>query len=518
MHRSILTSFADIGVCDSEKTVSIKNELLKTGINRIVLLDHNLVPVSERLVFIDNADNASLNISLNKSHFSPREEVKMEVTDDKNIPSKTQMNLSVAVIDKSSIPSSGETQNIKSYLLIDSELKGYIANPAGYFVDEPTISSVQKLNLLMLTHGWSNYIWNSLSEKEEMPHFETKLGLTLSGTLKNYYQTKRLNDGKVMLSVSSRDNEFMNFTETDSLGHYSFKNVQFYDSATVIVQGTNRKNRTNTTITLNNLRFASPGLTAAEMMMNRNFSGIPGPLMQRRFQNELALKEFFPDRYTHLLEEINIVAEKPLEENTGRVRIYSEPNYTIELTDNAYAYPDIIEYLKGRVPGGFGGVYLIDGIEITGIDSMFNPVTSIPMESIEKVEILKHAAAAIFGMRGRDGAVNIILKKGAEYAPSPTIMKGTLVTRINGFSDYKEFYSPKYTSENIHSEIPDKRITLFWDPSFNLNKGKAEISFFTCDDVSDYKVFIEGITEDGTICLGETEFKVNEKEKASDAF
>ena len=518
MHRGILTSYTDLGSCETEKTVSIKNELLKTGINRMVVLDQNLVPLSERLVFIDNSDCATLDISLNNSHFVPREEVEIEVIGNKNISLKEQVNLSVTVVDKSSFPSTGVSQNIKSYLLVDSELKGYIANPAGYFVDEPTVSSAQKLNLLMLTQGWSNYIWNSLSEKEKTPDFETKLGITLSGTLKNYYQTKRLNDGNVMLSVSSSDTEFMNFTPSDSLGRYTFKNVQFYDSATVIVQGTNRKNKTNTTVTLNNFQFASPRITPGEITMMRNFSDMSVSLLQRKYENDLELKEFFPDRYVHLLGEINVIAEKPEEENKGRIQIYSEPTYTIEMVDNAYAYPDIIQYLKGRVPGGFGGIYLIDGIEITGIDSMFNPITSIPMEMIERVEIIKRAQAAIFGMRGRDGAVNIILKRGGEYAPSPSTLKGTLARRIQGFSSYREFFSPKYTSENIHSEIPDKRTTLYWNPSVSLNRGKANLSFYTCDNASDYKIYIEGISEKGTICLGEADLTVKEKDRKKDDF
>ncbi|WP_167610093.1 TonB-dependent receptor [Maribellus sediminis] len=518
MHRGILTSYTDVGSCETEKTVSIKNELLKTGINRIIVLDQNLVPLSERLVFIDNSDCAALDISLNNSHFVPREEVEIEVIGNKKISLQEQVNLSVTVIDESSFPTTGVTQNIKSYLLLDSELRGYIANPAGYFIDEPTVSSAQKLNLLMLTHGWSNYIWNSLAEKEKTPDFETRLGLTLSGTLKNYYQSKRLNDGNVMLSVSSSENKFMQFTPSDSLGRYTFKNVQFYDSATVIVQGTNRKNKTNTTVTLNNFQFASPGITPAEITMMRNLSDMPVSLLQRKYENDLELKEFFPDRYAHLIGEINVIADKPKEENKGRIQIYSEPTYTIEMVDNAYAYPDIIEYLKGRVPGGFGGIYLIDGIEITGIDSMFNPVTSIPMEMIERVEILKRAQAAIFGMQGAHGAVNIILKRGGEYAPSPNTLKGTLARRIQGFSSYREFYSPKYTSENIHSEIPDKRTTLYWNPSVSLNHGKASISFFTCDNISDYKIYIEGISENGTICLGEAEFTVNEKDRNSNDF
>lgn len=512
LHRSKLTSFTEVGPGKTNTTVHIKNELLKTGINRVVLLNKNFEPVSERLIFIDKADDVPLKISLNQLQFNPREKVTLEIERDKNTGRNEIANLSFTVIDKNSIPASGVTQNIKSYLLVDSELKGYIPNPAGYFINDAQIPSAKKLDLLMMTHGWSNYIWNSLTQMEKIPEFETRLGLNFTGTLKNYYETKKLSGSEVILGVYSGENEFINSTRTDSLGIYSFKNVQFYDSATVFLQGKNQKDKPNTTITLDSIYFTSPETTPAELTMAEHFTQIPVSLLRTKYFNETKLKEFFPDRDPRFIEEVMVIAGKPEEEkNQGRIRIYTDPTYTVELKENAYAYPNIYEYLAGRIPGKIKGILLIDGIEVPSLGS-FTPedfVKSIPMETIERVEILKHAAGAFYGMQGRDGAINIILKKGGEYTPPPDILKGTIVKRIKGFSSYREFYSPKYTSENIHSEIPDYRTTLYWNPSLKLENAKTSLSFFTCDNVSDYKILVEGITESGTICLGEADFKVN---------
>lgn len=83
--------------------------------------------------------------------------------------------------------------------------------------------------------------------------------------------------------------------------------------------------------------------------------------------------------------------------------------------------------------------------------------------------------------------------------------------RIVGFAFYQEFYTPKYTPENILSERPDRRITLYWNPDIKTEEGQAEVSFFTSDEVSRYRVVVEGITNAGEICLGSSEIEVTSR-------
>ena len=39
--------------------------------------------------------------------------------------------------------------------------------------------------------------------------------------------------------------------------------------------------------------------------------------------------------------------------------------------------------------------------------------------------------------------------------------------------------------------------------------GEQEIYFNACDNVSRYKVIVEGISETGKVCMGEAKFEVN---------
>jgi len=51
---------------------------------------------------------------------------------------------------------------------------------------------------------------------------------------------------------------------------------------------------------------------------------------------------------------------------------------------------------------------------------------------------------------------------------------------------------------------------LFWNPRLSFEDGKANIDFFTSDEQTQYVVTVEGITKNGKICFGTTNFKVSQ--------
>ena len=132
------------------------------------------------------------------------------------------------------------------------------------------------------------------------------------------------------------------------------------------------------------------------------------------------------------------------------------------------------------------------------------------MTSIDKIEILKGPEAAVFGSRGANGVVSVFTKRGGYVEDIQEGVPGTVMEKIKGFEPFREFYSPEYTDENVLSEAPDYRTTLYWNPELILSNGEAEVSFFTCDNLSRYQIFVEGITNQGRICLGAAEFSVSE--------
>ena len=160
--------------------------------------------------------------------------------------------------------------------------------------------------------------------------------------------------------------------------------------------------------------------------------------------------------------------------------------------------------------GGEGGV---TDSNITSGDATIELIQSIPMSTIDKVEILRGNSAAIFGSRAANGVIAIYTKKGAAPVDTKDYITKIITKRVFGFSTCREFYSPQYTPENIDSPMPDHRTTLYWNPNITIENDKAEFSFFTADDLSYYRIIVEGITDNGRICLGSAKFAVNRRDE-----
>ena len=116
----------------------------------LVLFDDRFHPVSERLVFIHNQDQAIITYNTDKNNYARRSLVKnsVMVTDRDSLPSTGNFSVSVTSNREVALDS---TVNILTQLLLTSDLRGSIENPAYYFYNTP--QSQIALDLLMCTQG-----------------------------------------------------------------------------------------------------------------------------------------------------------------------------------------------------------------------------------------------------------------------------------------------------------------------------------------------------------------------------
>jgi CRP-like cAMP-binding protein len=79
-----------------------------------------------------------------------------------------------------------------------------------------------------------------------------------------------------------------------------------------------------------------------------------------------------------------------------------------------------------------------------------------------------------------------------------------------GCQDQYNFYSPDFSTAVLkNSRIPDFRNTLLWKPDLQTRKdGKAEVTFFTSDEISDFTIVVEGITPDGKTGYSSASFSI----------
>lgn len=526
IHRGIETFFLECKASQINKNIKVKTGSFKDGINRVILLNSKLEPLSERLIFLNPESDFNLDLMLNQTQFKTREKVTVQINTNLYI-TQENANLSIAVVNENALNAEGNIQNIKSYLLIDSELSGSIPSPADFFINNKTISSQTKLDYLMLTNGWKNYIWTNL-KKEDIPiEFEPQIGVSFQGKVLHPLNKKPFKNSKVILSVKSDKSADPYSTISDEKGNFEFKDIQFTGNTSIFLQGKDHKDRTKTYLELDSFSYNAPINIEKTKLLNY-FSDIPLSFYRLNYFNNRALREFYPTYNTKVLEQIEVKAKKP-EEPDGHNRVYGKASASKKVTESYFAYENVFEYLKGRFAGVSVrmsvGAFTEYSVHIRGANSINVPskamilvdgmqadtkdIKHIPMSQIDKVEVLKGPDAAIYGVRGANGVVSILTKKFENIDPNSIIVPGTIVKQIKGFAPFREFYSPKYTLKNIESDAPDVRTTLYWNPNVSVVNGKAKISFFTCDNIARYRIFVEGVSESGKIYLGGGEFEIS---------
>ncbi len=518
MYNGLVEFYKQFRVDNINRPFRFNQKMFPGGINRLLLLNSEMQPVSERLVFSDNYPVNNLVVKTDSNSYSTRSDINLYITNQDGISAKDISDLSVAVVDENAVNAGSPSQNLLSWLLLGSVLKGHIEAPADCFVSD-SLKASKKLDLVMLTNGWSNYLTDNLAREKDTSLFKHSSGINLSGRVKKLLGSKPIENGPInMLIFRKGDVKFLD-GKTDSKGVFSFNNIYFNDTASVFIQARTGKGRKFTELFLDPVFENRPGIDQPRLNNLKSFSDIPVGLYRRKYLNDIALREFHPDTGSILLGEVEIKRQKK-EKDDDHFRIYGSADKSIKITDSDISYSDVLSFLSGRVAGlmiagdrvsirgGGTPLFLIDGMPFEGEDGI-SMIRSIPMSDIDVVDVLKDVSnLALFGSRGANGVIAVYTKRGFTGKVNDYLM-GAITSRIIGYQPFRQFYSPKYTPENVNLPEPDYRTTLYWNPQVKTVNGEARLSFFTCDEVTNYRIFIEGITSDGRICLGAGQFTVD---------
>ena len=218
--------------------VSFNTAMFPSGVLQIILFDGNMNPLSERLVFCHNNDQAQVVFNTDRPNYEARQPVNTFVKITANNGMPREGTFSVSVTDDSDIKPDS-TVTIMTTLLLSSELKGYISNPA-YCFQEKNPLATNALDLLMLTNGWRRYnIPDVLTGKYSHPKFPAKFGMEITGKVKSLMLGKPVVNGSV--AAFSWEAGYFEELETDTAGCFAFKGIEFGDSTKFILQALNKK-------------------------------------------------------------------------------------------------------------------------------------------------------------------------------------------------------------------------------------------------------------------------------------
>jgi hypothetical protein len=500
-----------------DNSVDFFQRELPTGIIHFLLLDSQLTPLSERLVFNRNhEDDVTVDFHTDKTDYGKREKIiaSLSLADvDENI---LEGNLSVAVTDDADV-AVDSTVTILSTMLLSSELKGYIENPSWYLQD--TSESETALDCLMLTHGWNRYhIPDVVKGDVETPRIPYQTGQQISGSVQRsglFGRTGAVVNSEVVVML--QDGSYGN-TLTDTDGRFLFHDFEYPDSTTFFFQSSSNRGGNRFEIRTDEVLFPAPVHAPFTVATQNGFDMLSASGRQNAFITKAGQRaRFDEDMWSIYLGEVEVTARRrPQEEPRRQFWANELSDATIRREQiEKLAFSSVKDYLKMisgvtvspdgviniRAAMNLEGELLQPLILIDGIMMSSEDLDDLSYVNVESIDVFKGTGTSAFGVRGANGVISVTTKRGSKTeAPYPAMINFLSYTPL-GYQKPVEFYSPSYdTPEAKNSTIPDLRTTIFWKPALIVSgDGRASFEFYSSDFPTTYSIVIEGLTTDGKI-------------------
>ncbi len=520
---------------DENATVlSISCRLLPSGVSQITLFNKVGEVLCERLVFVNHNSQMKITAGQDKRVYQPFEKVNMDFqfNDLKGNPVETTF--SVAVRDAASSTYNPYNDNILSNLLLSSELKGYIKNP-GYYFESDNPARGAALDLLMLTQGWSRYVWKQMAgvAKHEVKHpIEKKL--VIEGHVLSLTKKKPKPNVEVLMFMTLPDSTSQRGTcMTDNEGKFSFVLTDFKGKAKLTLQTKENGIRKENNIILD--RMFSPEYKCYSFMEKQNPESvivrtdsisvkedtlntiIPKDIALLKPENDV---KFSIDKKNHQLKEVVVKGKKKFireGEGLGNANIVYDVETSVDdLIDKAEDLPvSIGEFLIHSNPYFLYGV---SGCRYKGkkVVSILNNnfwgsgVPALLINEVKTITIHESSGTSLrylgqiapdnegnmFQLSGDEVVVFVYTYKDLHIRTTP---EGIHQTSFLGYAYTKEFFQPNYEKALLPDE-KDYRRTLYWNPDVKTDaNGKATISFFNNGSCKAMNVSAETVTERGVI-------------------
>ena len=473
---------SSVNLLDGEQLVKVPKSVFPSGIVQFTLINNRLLPIAERLAFVNHNNIIRLSIDGTRSQDSIHLDI--DAPDMEN----GRVGLSAAVLyglDQKTLTSA----NIVSQLLLTSDLPGYIQDPNYYFLNN-TDSIRKNLDLLMLTNGWKRFLWQDVVGKNYPAlSYNFEHGVTVSGKITREIFEFPYRNANVSLFIENTYNDEFH-TVSGRRGNFMFENLNYPDTINVRIVVRKPGGGKNLLITLDqNEPEKLEDYSGKYFLTTHSEMDIKA---YRKRQNELA--RLAMDK-----------REKELDSIFSQ-SIHGRPDNVLWGKDIPPGYSNLLSAMQGRIPGVniSGNRIIIRGINtiygstdplvlVDDIPTDVSVLSTIPPQDVDRVEILKGASSSMYGSRGGNGVIAVYTKHGYY------INHGVLTFSMLGYQRKKNF-SP-LPQDNLNELIKNKDlpVTIYWAPDLVVTGQKdAHIMFPYKEDTDKLVVIVEGTDYNGT--------------------
>ncbi len=504
---------AELNVAEGKVSGLIPANNLPTGIMQLTVFDQKGTPLSERIVYVKGQTD-SLEFFLDPQELNKAPRMRSELV--LQVPDSMRGRISASITDADQVAFDPNANNIITHTFLTSDLRGYVHNPYWYFRND-SASTLQALDLVMMTNGWRRFNWQEiLQDKFPTIKFPYEQGVTITGKAMSTAR-QPLTGGNVNFLVRIPKDSTSNFLSAPVKpdGTFELNNLMFGDTALFYFQGQMDAKKNRDVVVEFDRHFFdiyAPVKTPIPLLP-------PPPMDNRILKNYLStvmegnsVNRMISNR-TIQLKAVDVNARKPTAAETTNSRyasgMFSSDNgYTFDLTNETPTNFNVFQYLQARVPGlqiqgdisnpslswrgGAPGVFL-DQMPVD-----VGTVANIPMADVALIKVFRPPFMG--GMGGANGAIAIWTRRGGDTRPDPNARKLELLKK-GGYRIIKEFYSPDYAVKKAQHELPDKRLTLYWNPNLVVDtiSHTTRLIFYNNDQTKNFRVVVESMDQFGRV-------------------
>ena len=529
--------------------LSLLRETMPEGVNQITVFNSEGRIMAERLFFICPKPNKedSITITPISPAIGPTSVVELQAHAQPN------STFSFSALDFGTM-TGGREGNAKTWMLLSSDVKGYIAD-VDYYFEADDREHRESADLLMMVQGWRRYDWNLMTGQkwfEKVQPIEDQL--YLYGQLREYRKKNPVGNVEVSTYLYNKSGQSLNgTTKTDSLGNYVLNlpdisgdwSLQIFtkinDKRKSFYVGIDRQFApTPRFITPDETRVIPKGFANAYAQTNANANANEDDI-------EYAEK-------VHVIPQVTVKAKKYWTSSdniswynqiNGQLWAsvhYNAPQELDKILDKGEPKPTVFEFLAKKNPlfgdppthmlphmvsievnskdfktlwdGGmtYGGRnirWIIDNglaeyvsgrssFTVVDNDSLLNSFKGL-VEFPLYMDELKAIYIVPWSPKEEGTLVRIYLYRIHTY-PSES-QKGLRRTYYQGYNIPETFRQEDY---NVLPPLENLRRTLYWEPNVKTDeKGNAKIQFFNNLSAKEIYISAEGFTNDGRVMVNE---------------
>ena len=344
---------------------------------------------------------------------------------------------------------------------------------------------------------WPRYnLKNLLNGNYQHPGGRFDVSPEIKGIAYDFYSRKAKTDAEV--SIFGIESLFSAKQHTDSLGRFCFTGFDFPEGSTFLIRATGKRGNKSIQPIVEPEVF----YPFKHSVVNHNANSAKSYAYRNENQERFgslaqAMNSYQLDEVIVKADSVKKIGKSVYHSFMGRVKTAEElmTPHPRSLTDMLERFPGV--YISGdrvMLSGIKNELFFLDDIPTT-----FEDVRNINIDEIDEIEVIKDASAAVFGMKGANGAILIMTKRGE--ITRPELVRNVVRVSPLGYQRLKRFYPVCYDTEEKQSSVSeDNRSTLYWNPCVPItDNGEASFDFYTSDSDTPYTILVQGVSEDGRI-------------------